>query len=225
MSKRRGGKKKRLSPRQGFISQGELLDAAASRSHLPLKGVKCFVCSKPILSKTSKPWIRIPGDTKHPETRYRHDKCAPGSWNWLKTFPGDEIAQSLYFNGSEERMNKLVEFAQSIGKTTGNLSGKDMMKYINYLGQRGGEEEMAKKIVKGKEVVEKKGKRGSGLIPREAVEVPTSLLSHEKIGKDLKALLSARKAKDDVKAREARIALRKEGFKLSDPTSWKKFQK
>lgn len=65
-----------------------------------------------------------------------------------------------------------------------------------------------------------KSKRGSHLIPKEKVEYPQALLSHPEVGPALKL-----HEKGGSDGKKGRIALRKLGFKLSEPDTWDKFLK
>lgn len=173
----------------------------------------CLICGKGI----TKDIKILPADATSPR-RFYHSHCGPGSEAWLRKFPGQEVARILYF--TEGRKADFDRYCAEKGMGAFSLTELTVSQLLKFFDWKE-EDDMAKKAT-----AKATGKgRGSGLKPKEAVEVPDELYAHPEVGKLLKELKGLKGDRGNKRAREIRMKLRKKELKLSDPSTWKKFLK
>jgi hypothetical protein len=216
MARKKSRKSKAGRPRKAGGETGRMLD----RAELYNAKVECCVCDSHVPTIHAE---KVPYDLEYTDDnprRWRCKTCAPGSYNWL-IFNPSEIAFQLYLGdktkkggGIRDRFNQYLEEKGITEEQFFNNNDiafrKHLIKFLKWEKGR-------------KKVMAKKGKKGSGLKPKKAVEVPASLKKHPDIGPHIKVLLS--EDRSGTEAASARKALRNMGFKLSDESTWKPFLK
>ena len=216
MAKKKSRKRSSGRPRKAGGETGSML----ARASLYNEKVTCMVCESKVPSIKAE---KVPYDLEHTseyERRWRCITCGPGSYNWL-LFNPSETAFQLYLGDYTNKGGGVRDRFDAYLKEKGLTSNqffinndialrKHIIKFLKW--EKGRKKTMAKK-----------GKKGSGLKPKKAVEVPASLKKHPDIGPHVKILLS--EDRSGTEAATARKALRNLGFKLSDESTWKPFLK
>lgn len=173
----------------------------------------CFLCQRSIKGKSI---VMNKGFSF--EKRF-HVNCGPGTLHFVLFHPSFfSLIQYLQEEGGDYNAVLMKYKKKKNGRRI--TDGIEVLKFTKWYQKQKKEIIMAKK--QAEKVEEKKSGRGSGLVPKERVDVPKELYKHPKIGKVLKEMVGS---DDDTVRRNCRIKLRNAGFKLSDEDTWKKFIK
>lgn len=189
----------------------------------------CFVCNSTIDNFKEASWVV--GSKGY--GFYHRKKCGPGTQRWVKNHP--TLISLLVFLQSKGMIGEGEggDVFRDYKKWRRNLTNKkivwsegDVVMFLSYMKIREEANNQNKEdhTMSKKEKVEekKKGGAGSGLVPKEPVQVPKELYKNKTIGKILEEM---RDTDDPEVKRACRKQLRDNGFKLSDESTWKPFLK